>query len=298
MFWRLALATCLRLDSVAKIACFAQIGWFLNVFNFFPWTSVTVHCLPYLKHSQTHRVTHWTNFHFYIISTQNIQEKGMSFLFFSTNFMFYVLFTWICELLIWFEIFVVSVMGWMNVCCAWIFWVLLIRLLGFYFCFYDWYWLSVSIDPFDVWISYPLYYDSFWFTVMHLVCVFDWFKMVVFRWLGYLFKLFMVIMCVASVLWILFALCWLEHFILFMPYLIVICPLLVKCALHWVWGTFGSLQLINACRSMCLVLSPRAFMFEMLCSLFIVITMCYVLVCAISFNDFFFLKKKKIWIWS
>ena len=26
-------------------------------FQFFPRTSVTVHCLPYLKHSQTHRVT-------------------------------------------------------------------------------------------------------------------------------------------------------------------------------------------------------------------------------------------------
>ena len=63
----------------------------------------------------------WTNFHFYIISTQNLQEKGMSFLFFSTYFMFWVLFTWICELLIWFGIFVVSVMGWTNVCCAWIF---------------------------------------------------------------------------------------------------------------------------------------------------------------------------------
>ena len=46
--------------------------------------------------------------------------------------------------------------------------------------------------------------------------------MVMFRWLGYLFKLFMVIMCVASVLWILSALCWFVHFILFMPYLIVI----------------------------------------------------------------------------
>ena len=71
--------------------------------------------------------------------------------------------------------------------------------------------------------------------------------MVMFRWLGYLFKLFIVIMCVASILWILFALCGFVHFILFMPYLIVICPILVKCVLHRVWGNFGSLQLINAC---------------------------------------------------
>ena len=34
MFWRLALATCLQLDSVAKIVCFAQMGQFLNVFSF------------------------------------------------------------------------------------------------------------------------------------------------------------------------------------------------------------------------------------------------------------------------
>ena len=141
---------------------------------------MTVHCLPYLKHSQTHRVTHRTNFHFYIISTQNLQENGMDFLFFSTKFMFWVLFTWICELLIWFEIFGVSVMGWMNVCLCLDFWVLLIRFLGFYFCFHGWYWLSMSIDLFDIWISYPLCHDYFWFTVMPFVCVFGWFKMFVF----------------------------------------------------------------------------------------------------------------------
>ena len=108
------------------------------------------------------------------------------------------------------------------------------------------------------------------------MCVFGWLKMVVFRWLGYLFKLFMVIMCVISILWILFALCWFEHFILFMPYLIVICSLLVRCVLHWVWGTFGSLQLINACWSICLVMSPRALMFKVLCSLIIEITVLWI----------------------
>ena len=88
-----------------------------------------------------------TNFYFYIISTQILQEKCMSFLFFSTYFMFWVWLTWICELLSWFGIFVVSMMGLMNVCCVWIFWVLLIRFLGLYFfCFHGWYWLSVSID--------------------------------------------------------------------------------------------------------------------------------------------------------
>ena len=111
-------------------------------------------------------------------------------------------------------------------------WLILIE------CVY-WYVWCLNLIPIMLWF--------FWFTVMHFVCVFGWFKMVVFRRLGYLFKLFMVIMCVAFVLWILSALCWFEHFILFLPYLIVICPLLVKCVLHYVWGTFGSLQLINAC---------------------------------------------------
>ena len=127
------------------------------------------------------------------------------------------------------------------------FWVLLIRLSGFYFYFHGWYWLYVSIDPFAIWILYPLCYELFWYTVMHFMCIFGWFKMVVFRWLGYLFKLFMVIMCVVSVFWLFSTLWWFVLFILFMPYLIVICPILVKCVLHWVWGTFGSLQLINAC---------------------------------------------------
>ena len=131
----------------------------------------------------------------------------------------------------------------------------------------------------------------YFFVYCNALCVFfGWFKMVVFRRLDYLFKLLIIIMCVASVFWILSALCWLEHFTLFMPYLIVICPLLVKCVLHWVWGTFGSLQLIYACWSMWLVLSPNAFMFKMLCSLIIEITMCYALVWTISFNDCFLLN--------
>ena len=159
--------------------------------------------------------------------------------------MFWVLFTWICELLVWFGIFVVLVMDWMNVCCVWIFWVLLIRFLGLYFFAFmvdiDWVCLLICLG-FKSHTHYVMIF--FWFTVMHFVCVFSWFKMVVFRWLGYLFKLFMVIMCVTFVLWILSALCWFEHFILFMTYLRVICPLLVECVLHCLWGTFGSVQLI------------------------------------------------------
>ena len=146
---------------------------------------------------------------------------------------------------------------------------------------------------FGVWISYPLCYELFWYTAMHFMCIFGWFKMVVFRWLGYLFKLFMIIMCVTCVLWILFTLCWFEHFILFMTYLRVICPLLVECVLHCLWGTFGSLQLITTWWSICLVMSPRALMFKVLCSLIIEITMCYWLIWVISFVDCFL-----SWIWS
>ena len=138
----------------------------------------------------------------------------------------------------------------------------------------------------------------FGLNVMHFVCVFGWFKMVVFSWLGYLFKLFMVIICVTFVLWILSALCWFEHFILFMTFLRVICPLLVECVLHCLWGTFGSLQVLTAWCSICLVLSPRAFMFMVLWSLIIDISMCYALVWVISFNDCFKLNMVLVLAWS
>ena len=136
MFWLLALATCLQLDSVAKIVCFAQMGQFLNVFSFsleLLWLFIVFLTWNTLKLT----VSPFNIPLFFIISTSNLQEKGMVFLFLSTYFMFWVLFTWICELLIWFGIFVVSVMGWTNVClCLFFFFffgVLLIKFLGFYF---------------------------------------------------------------------------------------------------------------------------------------------------------------------
>ena len=231
VFGWLPLATCSRLDSVTKIVCFAQIGQFLNVFSFslkllwlfivfLTWNSLKFtmslsNKLPFLHHfnSKSSRKRYGFSLSLYILHVLSLVYLNL----------------WVVDL-IW------------DICCfsdgldacllCLDFWVLLIRLLGFYFCFHGWYWLFVSIDPFDVWISHPLCYDLFWYTVMHFVCIFGWFKMVMFRWLGYLFKLFMVIMCVASVLWILSALCWFVHFILFMPYLIIICPILVKCVLH------------------------------------------------------------------
>ena len=85
--WRLTLVTCSRLDSIAKITCFAQIGQFLNFFSF----SVKLLCLfivfPLSTLSQTLRVT-LISLHFCFISTSNLQEKGMVFLFLATYFLF------------------------------------------------------------------------------------------------------------------------------------------------------------------------------------------------------------------
>ena len=92
MFWRLALATFSRLDSVTKIACFAKKKCqFLKLFNFpSNFCDFSLSSLPEtLSNSPCHSQT---NFHFYIISTQNLQEKGMGFPFLSTYFMFWVLF--------------------------------------------------------------------------------------------------------------------------------------------------------------------------------------------------------------
>ena len=57
VFLRLVLATCTRLDSVTKIACFVQNGSVFEPFSVFPRTFLTIHLLPYLKLSQTHHVT-------------------------------------------------------------------------------------------------------------------------------------------------------------------------------------------------------------------------------------------------
>ena len=59
----------------------------------------------------------------------------------------------------------------------------------------------------------------FGFTMIYSVCEYGWFKMVELKWLGFIFltsKLLLIIdiMCVASVLRILSALCWFEHLIL------------------------------------------------------------------------------------
>ena len=75
MFWRLELATCWRLSSVTKSACLAKIrAVFLNLFQFFPRTFVTVHLLSKLSPSQTLHVPIF-KLHWCFISYPNHQEK-------------------------------------------------------------------------------------------------------------------------------------------------------------------------------------------------------------------------------
>ena len=72
---------------------------------------VTIHYLPHLNLSQTHRVT-LKNLNFCFISTSILQEKGMGFLFLTTYFMFWALFSWVCELFSILGLCAVSVMRW------------------------------------------------------------------------------------------------------------------------------------------------------------------------------------------
>ena len=69
----------------------------------------------------------------------------------------------------------------------------------------------------------------FEFTMIYSVCEYGWFKMVELKWLGYIYILTLMllliidIMCVASALKILSALCWFEHLILIKICLIDLC---------------------------------------------------------------------------
>ena len=123
MFWRLALVTWTRLDSVMKNACFAQIGQFLKPFWVFPRIFVTVHCLPRFYPSQTH----WVILEkppFVHHSNLNLQEKGMGFLILTIYFMFFALDFLICELLLSIVIYGVFAMGWFVLLSLfdWFFW--------------------------------------------------------------------------------------------------------------------------------------------------------------------------------
>ena len=70
VFWRLALTTCMQLDSVAKIACFAQIRQFLKHFSFSLELTVSLsNEPPFLHHfnlkSSRKKVWVFITFHVY-----------------------------------------------------------------------------------------------------------------------------------------------------------------------------------------------------------------------------------------
>ena len=87
MFWRLALATCSRLDSVAKNACFAFEGQFLKLFSF-P-SNFCVYSLSSSFHSFPKHTVHSTQtFIVDHLSNLILQEKGMGFYFLTLFYMF------------------------------------------------------------------------------------------------------------------------------------------------------------------------------------------------------------------
>ena len=122
MFWRLALATCSRLNSVAKIACFTQIGQFFETFGFslellwlfivFPnWTSLK----PTVLLTKIPIVTH--HFHF------NLQEKGMGFLFFLSISCSLPWTSWFVSC--YWDLRFIDEYGWIWVFAVWVVWVVL-----------------------------------------------------------------------------------------------------------------------------------------------------------------------------
>ena len=82
-----------RLISVAKNTCFAFQRQFLKTFSVFPSNfcdcSLSSPFLSQLKLTRT-----LLKLHFFIITSQDLQEKGMGFLCLTWFFMFRVLFSW------------------------------------------------------------------------------------------------------------------------------------------------------------------------------------------------------------
>ena len=98
VFWRLVLVT---LDLVMKIACFAQIGPFLNFFSFpsnFCNYSLSSSIHPFPKHTM-HSTKNSIVDH---LSKLILQEKGMGFIFLTLFYMYMSLFLhfvrlcWVC----------------------------------------------------------------------------------------------------------------------------------------------------------------------------------------------------------
>ena len=107
-------------------------------FQFLPQTSVTVHCLPYLKLSQTHRVILEQTSIFTSFQLKISKKKVWLF-----SFSLHSSCSESCLLepvSCWFDLGYLLFRWWVVVCLLCLdFLVLLIRLLGFYFCFHGWY---------------------------------------------------------------------------------------------------------------------------------------------------------------
>ena len=93
---------------------------FKNLFCVFTRTLVTIHCLPRLNLSQTHRVSKKKT-PFSLKSQLQSSKKGIGFHTITTYFIFLALFFLICELFLSIVILGVSVMGWVHICCVWVF---------------------------------------------------------------------------------------------------------------------------------------------------------------------------------
>ena len=135
MFWRLALATCSQLNSVAKIACFAQIGQFLKPFSFslehFWLFIVFFVCL-----SHTHRVS-LTNPPFSSSFLLQSSRKRYGFSYSHLTFHDYSFVFLICELLLSFEKYNIRTWVWFILLSEfdWVLMILIVRCLSHrFFC--------------------------------------------------------------------------------------------------------------------------------------------------------------------
>ena len=135
------------------------------MFLVFPRTFLTIHCLPHFKPLLNSPCHSWRTSIFTSFQLKILKKKVWVFSFsLHTSCSESCLLEFVVVDLIW------------DICCfgdgldecllCLDFWVLLIKLLGFY-------WLSMSIDLFDVWISYPLCYDIF-LVYCNALCVFFW----------------------------------------------------------------------------------------------------------------------------
>ena len=219
MFWRLDLASCWQLTSVAKNACFAQWGQFLNLFQFFPRTFCDCSLSFLSETSQTHRVTHF-QLHCCFISSQNHQEKVW--VLFSSSHILCLVNVFSCHLS---RYCIQNIL--LFVCWVWLveFVVAFIRfhivghiVLFFVLCF-GCCWFSNS---FDKWVWFFL-----WLTPFICVCV----KVCLRYWITYLRLLcfYVDITCVCLRLESIS----LKHFIFWMLCLTAMCFILGVCGFHW-----------------------------------------------------------------